>query len=145
MGAAIAMKEGCRPVPRTPRLEGELKKELREYANILDVRNRLTAFGETLNVIGEPDTRRAGIKYVLLILDPAAVSQTPGTGAQNLQLHGFRASEIDQASKVYTHEEREGNDVVLVSVSDAASLRRAYPNYFFDTTMFLTALREYTE
>jgi hypothetical protein len=35
-------------------------------------------------------------------------------------------------------------DVVLVSVESLAQLRRAYPNYFLDTTVFLDAVVQAT-
>ena len=136
MGAAIAKREGCRRVPRTPSDSTELIEELRHYAMRLDVSNRLDALGRTLNIIGETDARGHGIKYVLLVLDPHA-------GNEQLRLFGFRAKDLDAATKEYERSEEfksEGSDAVLVSVSDAASLRRAYPNYFLDTSVFLQTL-----
>jgi hypothetical protein len=35
-----------------------------------------------------------------------------------------------------------GKDVVLVRVEAVTSLRRAYPNYFLDTTAFVDSVRE---
>lgn len=134
MGSAIALRENCRPVPKTPRDEKELVAELRRYTGQLGVMARLKAFGDTLRVIGEANIR--GIKYVILVLDPTA-----GT----TQLYGYRASASEEASEAYTQLERyktAGTDAVLVSVSDAANLRRAYPNYFLDTTVFLDAVRQ---
>ena len=37
---------------------------------------------------------------------------------------------------------RPATDVVLVSVEPAATLKRAYPNYFLDTSVFLDTVRE---
>ena len=125
-------------MPRTPSDYTELIKELRHYANVLDVSNRLDALGRTLNIIGESDARSYGIKYVLLVLDPDA-------GNEQLRLYGFRNDDLEEATKQYELTEgykSEGSDAVLVSVSDAASLRRAYPNYFLDTTVFLQTLDE---
>ena len=138
MGAAIARKEGCRRVPRTPSDSTELIRELRYYASTLDVSNRLDALGRTLNIIGETDARSYGIKYVLLVLDPHA-------GNEQLRLRGYRANDIEEATRQYELSEEfktEGSDAVLVSVSDAASLRRAYPNYFLDTSVFLQTLND---
>ena len=138
MGAAIASMEGCRRVPRTPSNSTDLIEELRHYASTLDVSNRLDALGRTLNIIGETDARSFGIKYVLLVLDPHA-------GNEQLRLRGYRANDIEEATRQYELSEEfktEGSDAVLVSVSDAASLRRAYPNYFLDTTVFLQTLND---
>lgn len=139
MGAAIAMREGQRRVPRTPHDELELHSELRQYALRLDVANRLNALGQTLNVIGEANLRTRGIKYVLLVLEPKE-------GDERLQLYGYRANDVEEATRQYEQSERlksEGGDAVLVSVSDATSLRRAYPNYFLDTSLFLRTLDEF--
>ena len=139
MGAAISMREGQRRVPRTPHDERELHDELRQYAIKLDVANRLNALGRTLNIIGEADLRPKGIKYVLLVLEPKE-------GNERLQLYGYRANDIEEATRQYERSESlksEGGDAVLVSVFDATSLRRAYPNYFLDTSVFLQTLEEF--
>ena len=39
-------------------------------------------------------------------------------------------------------EDQPRKDVVLVSAESLASLRRAYPNYFLDTTAFVESVRE---
>lgn len=139
MGAAIAMHEGYRRVPRTPPSWQALTQELREIAQQLNVQSRLSAFGRTLNIIGEADTQRAGIRYVLLLLEP-------GAGNEQLRLLGFQASSMDEATRQYESEEllkEEGTDAVLVSVSDVTTLRRAYPNYFLDTSVFLDTLNSF--
>ena len=136
MGAAIAIREGCRRVPKTPSSWQALRDELRESALQLNVKTRLSAFGRTLNIIGEVDTQRVGIKHVLLLLDP-------DQGNESLKLYGFRASSLDEAARQYASQEtgkKAGTDALLVSVSDAAMLRRAYPNYFLDTSVFLETL-----
>ena len=133
------MYEDCRRVPRTPSTWQALTDELRECAAHLNVKTRLSAFGRTLKIIGEADTQRAGIKHVLLLLDPDA-------GNEELKLIGFSASNMDEAERQYANLEmgkREGTDAVLVSVSDVTSLRRAYPNYFLDTSVFLKTLDEF--
>jgi hypothetical protein len=53
----------------------------------------------------------------------------------------FRARQSEAANIMYTQWEREvpegsGPQVVLVSVDSIANLKRAYPNYFLDTTRF---------
>jgi hypothetical protein len=99
------------------------------------VESSLKVLGKTLNVIGASETRRAGIKYVLLVREPSNPDR-------ELTLYGFKAGQVDLASEQYSeYERRMGSDAVLVSVSEVASLRRAYPNYFLDTTVFLRELR----
>ena len=139
MGAAIAVHEGYRRVPRTPATWEAITDELRQCALDLNVKTRLSAFGRTLNIIGEADTKRAGIKHVVLLLDPDA-------GNEQLRLFGFRASSMDEAERQYARREldkKEGTDAVLVSVSDVTALRHAYPNYFLDTSVFLETLDKF--
>ena len=136
MGAAIAIREGTRAVPGTPRNESDLKSELRTCAEKLEVIPKLRAFGETLKVIGRDDVRRRGIKYVILSLNTAKSTVT---------LFGYPAGALPTATGRYAELERDkekGGDAVLVSVSDVANLARAYPNYFLDTTVFLRTLEE---
>lgn len=139
-GAAIAIKEGTRNVPKTSKDKSELVKELRKSAADLDVKHKLTAFGQTLNVIGETDIKHRDIKFILLLLNPSI-------GSEELRLFGFRASSIEEATKQYEQSEdqlrREGEDAVLVSVSDVNNLRRAYPNYYLDTSAFIEILDEF--
>ena len=53
---------------------------------------------------------------------------------------------MDEAERQYARrefEKKEGTDAVLVSVSDVTALRRAYPNYFLDTSVFLETLDKF--
>jgi ppGpp synthetase/RelA/SpoT-type nucleotidyltranferase len=133
MGSVLALREGSRPVPRTPRNEIELISELRDCTEKLQVITRFTAFQNTIKVVGEV---KQGLKYAILVLNPKA-------GTTNL--YGYRAGALEEATAKLAELERyrtEGSDAVLVSVSDVKNLRRAYPNYFLDTTEFLRALNQ---
>lgn len=135
MSSHLASLEGFRRVPKTPKDNRTLLSELRELARKLNVESRLKVLGKTLNVIGASETRRDGIKYILLVLEPSDPDR-------ELTLYGFREGQVDLASELYSeYEQRQGPDAVLVSVSEVASLQRAYPNYFLDTTVFLRELR----
>ena len=76
-------------------------------------------------------------RYFLLELDPNAGS---------IAVSGFRAGEILRATNRYNEAEKQitesGGDAVLVSVDSLSALRRAYPNYFLDTRVFLDLLEE---
>ena len=63
---------------------------------------------------------------------------------------GFRRSESQLAAKSYLDAEREiqnipGAEAVLVSVDSTRSLRKAYPNYFLDTEIFLQLMNDATQ
>jgi hypothetical protein len=60
---------------------------------------------------------------------------------------GFKQEESDIATAKYLevekrHRESPNSDAVLVSVDTIDSLRRAYPNYFLDTHVFVSLLNE---
>ena len=134
MGGAIALREQAAPVPRLPTDKNELVDELRHYATALDVVRQLQAYTVTLQAVG--DAAGTGAHYFLLRLDPKIVQVT---------VWGYKAKDLETASDHYLAIEREisnqpGADAVLVSVESLTALRRAYPNYFFDTTVFIGAL-----
>jgi hypothetical protein len=136
MGTAIAFKEGTPPVPGTPNSYEELLPDLYQYSVKLDVENRLRAFMRAMQVLKQPDWERAA--YFLLAIDPKN---------EKVTVRGFKRSEIGIASAAYLEEEKKiskdkDTDAVLVSVDSAASLERAYPNYFADTNVFLVLLQE---
>lgn len=137
MGSAMALKENTSPVPNTPEKSADLIEELRDYVQRLDIITRLRAYGTALMTLNQPG-EEVDAKYFLLELDP---------GAKQLSVTGFKANEFERASKQYLAAERSttrqpGADAVLVSVDSIASLRRAYPNYFLDTSLFIEALEE---
>jgi hypothetical protein len=135
MGTAIANEEGTPPVPKTPTSSRELVRELKQLARKLDVEKRLRTYGAALNTLEVPGSTKA--HYFLLALDPTA---------QTVTVTGFRFSDLEKASNEYLATERAlsarpGSDAVLVSAESLTSLRRAYPNYWLDTSVFLEAVK----
>jgi hypothetical protein len=136
MGTVIAVSEGTARVPGTPDSNAELLDELIIAAAALDVINRLTAYGAALRGVNDVTTRDA--RYFLIELDPEA---------QRTVVTGFKAGQLELANERYLNIERRSSDssytdAVLVSVENIAVLRRAYPNYFLDTQIFLRVLSE---
>jgi len=129
MGTAIAIGENTAPVPNTPTERNELKQEIREYANRLDVANRLHTYGAALQTVEIP-VKNA--EYYLLELD---------TSKMRVNILGYTKRELTKAQLDYLTTEKEiataSGDAVLVSVDSMAALRRAYPNYFLDTKRFV--------
>jgi Region found in RelA / SpoT proteins len=138
MGSALALSEGSPLVPRTPTDPDELKRELRESSIRLDVAGRLQAYGAAVQVVDAPHVENAD--YYLLELDP---------GAMRVNVNGYRRNQLSIASGDYLEAEKRisgtGSDAVLVSADSMLSLRRAYPNYFLDTTRFLEAVTKAIE
>jgi ppGpp synthetase/RelA/SpoT-type nucleotidyltranferase len=137
MGTHLAMREHTRLIPRTPKDARELKEELRECAKSLDVARKLGEFGKTLNVVGP--TVRKEFRYLVLLLNPQA------PGAPTTTIYGYKTGALDDATQklaILEQYKEAAEDAVLVSVSDATMLRRAYPNYYLDTALFMEALTE---
>ena len=138
MGTVVAVKEDTARVANTPVDNAELIENIGDFEHRLDVINRLDAFRRALREVEEPAQPDA--RYFLLELDPNA-----GT----ITVSGFRAHELLRATRQYAEAEKKvaesGGDAVLVSVDSLASLRRAYPNYFLDTRVFLDLLENVLE
>ncbi len=137
MGSAVARREGTPTIPNTPKNMSELKEELRECARQLDVQNRLRIYGDALQGVpgraAFPDA-----KYFLLELDL--------TGKRIL-VRGYSEELLEKATTDYLAVEKleksgTVTDAVLVSVDSMANLRRAYPNYFLDTRVFVDAVNK---
>jgi ppGpp synthetase/RelA/SpoT-type nucleotidyltranferase len=136
MGTAIAFRENSPLVPDTPIGYSDLVKELRDHAKALDVSNRLAAFGAALQVFENPRTKND--HYYLVEVN--SLSKT-------VSVTGFKQSDSDNATAKYLEAEKKlkdmrNADVVLVSVDSVDALRRAYPNYFLDTGVFVVLLNE---
>lgn len=135
MSSEIAFREGTPRVPNTPEDHGELIDEIRTLSQSLGVIDRLTAYGRTLQY-AETDVVGGRSKHFLMELD---------TNNKTLKVYTFE--KLAAATEYYGALERAsagdpGIDVVLVAVDSLAVLRRAYPNYFLDTEVFLEILHE---
>lgn len=138
MSSHIARREKAPTVPNTPADAAALKEELREYESRLDLENRLTAYNAALKIFRDEKFRASD--YFLLKLDPLA-------GV--VHVSGYRKDQLADATKEYTEVERgiaektvQYLDAVLVSVDSMASLKRAFPNYFADTRVFIDAMKK---
>src|SRR5699024_5397248 len=126
----IARMEGTPHVPGTPEQDDRLVTELNGAALHLDAVNRLRIYGNALQVLEGPESKKN--HFFLLILDPSEM---------RLIIKGYKSSDSDRASPDYLDAEKGlsagGEDAVLVSVESISMLRRAYPNYYLDTNLFV--------
>ncbi len=134
MGTALAHEEGTPPVPGTPLDRQGLVQEIKRLANQLEVVRRLRSYGAALQTLEDESTSKA--HYFLIALDP---------DAETVTVTGFKFSELQKASERYlaTEQQISGKgvaDAVLVSADSMTALRRAYPNYWLDTSVFLDAV-----
>jgi hypothetical protein len=116
-----------------PSSHGDLLKELRDFTKSLQVRRRLRGWTNALRQLPKHDVTDA--KWLLLVLD-ASGNTVRVTGYPSLKQANVAVSSLERSAQA------DQLDAVLVWVNSARGLRRAYPNYYADTTAFLEALGE---
>ena len=136
IGSAFALREGTPLVPGTPTSAVVLRREIECFSEKLDVKNRLENYRVALKVINESNFE--GAHFFVLKLNPPK---------EEVIVAGFPRNQSKFASHYYLNAEQElanvpGGEAVLVSVDSASSLRKAYPNYFLDTHLFLKLLED---
>ncbi|MEV0327102.1 RelA/SpoT domain-containing protein [Micromonospora echinospora] len=132
MSAEVAHREGQPIVPETPATAAERRSELRALARQLRVAERLEAYGKTVRVLEETSVRKED-RHFLLVLD---------VDHGRLSVRAFpNAAAAEEAYGALEGEVGANFDVVLVAVSSMTALRRAYPNYFLDTTSFVELVK----
>jgi hypothetical protein len=137
MSSAIALRERKPLVPNTPINRVDLTNELRDLAVKLNVEPMLQAWTVSIREIINRSTRNAFAYLLTLDLNKKEISFTE-----------YTKEEMPQATQDYLRSEKQGDpsvspgiQSVLVSVSSLRSLRKAYPNYFLDASVFLEALQ----
>jgi hypothetical protein len=136
MGTAISLRERRPPVPNTPTNKYELVRELRELNERLNVETVLHAWRVSVKEL--PSKVGMDTSALLLYLDPEkrVVKFTPFTVEKLPKAHEAYLSLEKKIAEMTTP----GAQAVLVWVNSLQSLRRAYPNYYLDTTVFVEAL-----
>ncbi|MGH3626635.1 MAG: hypothetical protein ACRDRL_04235, partial [Sciscionella sp.] len=132
--SAFALMENSPTVPDTPSDPKVLRDEVAAMASQLQVRKKLTAFGQALKIA--EDTQMKSAQYFLLSLLPTQ---------SHLSVYGYTRQELERATEHYLEIEKSqadlpGAQTVLVAVDSLSALKRAYPNYFLDTQVFLSSL-----
>jgi hypothetical protein len=130
MGTVFAIREGTEIVPGTPSNEEELIRELRELTKSLKVRQRLRAWTNAVKQLPKRNTKNA--EWLLLVLN-VSENTIKVTGYSDRLLASQAVAKIEQTPNSEL-------DAVLVWVGSVKNLKRAYPNYYADTTAFLEAL-----
>lgn len=138
MSSYIAIQEKCAIVPGTPFNEQLLKKEIREYACSLDVINKLDTYGSALNLYEKDYSRDTHIALMSLV-----------PSEKKVDVYWFRNKEMDIAHELYAqleleYRDRIGAQAVLITGQDLNNLKKAYPNYFLDTKLFLDMVKAAT-
>lgn len=134
VGSAFAYLENTSPVQGYEHLtKEETYREVLRKSEILGIRDRLDAFTIAANQIHK---EKGSGSYHLIILN---------TEEKIVTIRSYGKSSLNLASTDYGEIEKQITDgqplqAVLVSAGPLQNLRRAYPNYFFDTHQFLRQL-----
>ena len=137
MSSAVALRERRPLVPGTPTDKKDLLQELQFLSSKLNVEKVLEAWRVSVQEFTERVDKNTFA--ILLHFDPER---------RSIRFKSYSLAEMPQASEDYIRAEKnlevslaDGAQSVLVSVSSLHALRRAYPNYYLDTTAFVEAMR----
>ncbi len=135
MSSAIASREQQPPVPGTPTDRTVLVEELRAIEEKEQIILTLTGWNESIK---QQDVVAQDASAFLLVLN---------TSEKTLQITPFAEHEMLFAQTAYIAKEKSTEkspeiQVVLVSVDTVSALKRAYPNYYVDTTVFIKAVEQ---
>lgn len=135
VGNVMARWEHSPTVPGTPEDPDRVRPELRLLEHALQVRHYLEAWAAALKHLPTKTVQDAQV--YLLILDPLE---------KTIQTRTFRSAEQASAQALLFEKEimsgKSPVDAVVVSAKSVNDLRRAYPNYYVDTKVFLQWLRK---
>lgn len=115
-------------------LEAEIRGLIIKKEKELKVKEKIAFVSELGKTIKENKLKK--LKFVLLIIDIA-----------NNQTRYILIEKEDDANTAYEMHEQGilngvQNDIVLIKIDDIKKLRKAYPNYFLDTTDFVKQLNK---
>jgi hypothetical protein len=132
MGSFFASIEGNKRIPHTPRDNAELVREIRRVAAKLRVLDHLEGWRTGLQIVEKNISKRS--HHVVLSLDYAE---------RATHVWGYRNDQLRLAqARVRKLEEDSNKNVVLIGVGAVKAIRKAYPNYFMDTGIFMAAVAD---
>lgn len=136
MASAIARKEKCPLVAGTPSGK-ELVEEIKHLNDKLEVTKRLRGYKRFREILGYDEQK----KYAYVILKTSVDNQEAV-----INTWGFDEASLELAQKIYyKEEEKRDGEVVLVAASRTRNIRRAFPNFFADTDVFIREVQIITE
>lgn len=139
ISSGFALIEKTPTIPGTSSNFYQIRDEIQTMNTKLNAIKRLIDFGHIIKFLDEKRQRTANL--FLLHLKPVE---------NTISVNGFLAKDIEVATSEYLTLEKNippksGENVVLVSVDSIASLKKAYPNYFFDTKMLVRYIQLFLE
>jgi len=134
MSNELAMREGMPLVPDTPTNKKELKDELRELASRLQVLTRMEGWNKFLEITPEAKLEAAEVILLKLDLEARMLSATPFKEDARADEEYYRLEKKFEGSPHV--------QVVRVKADSVKTLKTAYPNFYLNTTAFLSAVRQ---
>jgi len=133
MSSEFAELEGQPPVFTTPQSARERRSEIRDLAKRVDAPSVLDSYRVALNLTEQWRVDPAFDRYFLLQFD---------YDTRQVRVEPF--DEYAVGAERYIQEETENSkrNTVLVEVDALADLKRAFPNYFLDVTVFNSHLQD---
>jgi ppGpp synthetase/RelA/SpoT-type nucleotidyltranferase len=130
MGSAIAIREKRPLVPNTPQNKSEIVQELTALVEQEKIFECFAGWGQAIQHF---ENQSADAYQFLLVLDPTQ---------KTLRITSYKLEELAEAQAQYLIAEKQFASnplaqVVLVSVNSIDALRKAYPNYYGDTSAFI--------
>lgn len=126
-------------IEKNPLEDGDKAKleRLVELQDELDVFGLLKALSTSIGHLQKFSSAHVKSSYFLLQLDTRK-----GPSKSNIEIWVFTQKNLEEGTKKYGELEKEFKDdnrvnIVLVAAESIDSLKKAYPNYFADTTVFL--------
>lgn len=146
MGSYIAQKENLPLVPDTPRSQSALRNAISSLALHIDAITKLEAYREMAKIIQKIDDTMKTYRYQRFSYFHIHLKVTDNDAAQ-VRWSGYSEEQRDKAIQAYEEAEQRIQDssreeTVLVRASSIDDLKRAYPNYFVDTTTFVSELKQ---
>jgi len=135
--SCFAYLEGCPPVAKHSHMSFlEIKQELIRQYKELDIEDVIKGYSRAAKHIDE-NLSKKNYDYYLIRVD--LINKL-------VNVKYYTNAELEKANEDYTNVEREINSgsnmqAVLVSTDRISQLKRAYPNYFLDTTDFLKQMQ----
>ncbi len=136
MSAAIADREKRPSVPGTHTSRAMRKKELKQLVDDEQIIFQLNGWSAAMQHPTVMDDHESAV--YLLELD---------TAMKTLQINPYKQSEMAIANHQYLLREKATESdsniqIVLVSADSVSNLKRAYPNFYVDTKVFISAVQQ---
>lgn len=138
VSSAFAIMENTPLAPNTPVDKKELYSQIKKKEEELQVIKVMRGWAQAVQVFEKASKERPNLKFFLLELD---------ISGEKLNITGYPTGQEEKAILDYAKAEKRNQgkkeyDVVLVGVDATNDLKKAYPNYFADTTDFLENLKK---